>query len=425
MGELEQVTKDARRIVVEGHWTLVRDETGHPISILAINTDITERKHLERQFFRAQRMESIGTLAGGIAHDLNNVLSPIMMSVGILRSTITDRQSLEILEIVETSAQRGANMVKQVLSFARGLDGQHIDVALKHLLRDIAKLITETFPKNIRIEECLSPSLWNVKADPTQLHQVFLNLCVNARDAMPEGGKIVISAENLSIDEQYAAMNIEARVGPYVKITVTDTGTGIPREIIDRIFDPFFTTKEVGKGTGLGLSTSLAIIQSHQGFVRVNSNEGDGARFEIFLPAEMRNPPCGEESMVDLPRGNGELVLVVDDEASIRQITKQTLEIFGYSVLLAADGSEAISLYVEYQTKIAVVLTDMMMPVLDGSAMTRVLLRINPNVRIIGASGVSSNRKLAESNDCYMHYFLPKPYTAETLLKALRKVLTA
>lgn len=423
-GELQQVTKDGQPLVIEAHWTLVTDDHGRPKSILAINTDITQRKKLEAQFLRAQRMESIGTLAGGIAHDLNNVLAPIMMSIDLLKLKITDPASRETLATIGRSAQRGAEMVSQVLSFARGMEGRRVEVQVKHVIRDLIKITADTFPKNIRIEEKLGEDLWTMEADPTQLHQVLLNLCVNARDAMPEGGLITISAENMMIDQHYSAMNIEARIGPHVKIEVEDSGTGIPKRIVDKIFDPFFTTKEVGKGTGLGLATSLAIVKSHGGFIRVYSDAGMGSKFRIYLPAVAgTTEPSADLAEINLPRGNNETVMVVDDEASVRQITKQTLEAFGYRVLLASDGSEAISMYVNHQSEIAVVLTDMMMPVMDGPATIRVLMRLNPNVRIIGASGITANGKVAQSVGIGVKHFLPKPYTAETLLKAIKKVL--
>ncbi len=426
VGEIEQLTREGLVKVVEGRWSLVHDEMGLPKSILAINTDITERKKLEQQFLRAQRIESIGTLAGGIAHDLNNVLAPILMSIELLRTYIDDSNGIEILEMVGTSARRGADMVSQVLSFARGVEGREMEVPISSIVRDLVRIVSETFQKNIEIEADIDPALWFVKGDPTQIHQVLLNLCVNARDAMPEGGHILLKAQNLIIDEHYAGMNIEAVPGPYIKIEVEDSGHGIPTENIDKLFDPFFTTKEVGKGTGLGLSTSLAIVKSHGGFIRAYSDPGMGARFRVYLPALTDVIPVEHEepSKTELPRGQGETVLVVDDEASIRQITSQTLEAFGYQVLLAADGSEAISVYVKHQDRIDVVLTDMMMPIMDGPATIQVLRRLNPALRIIAASGISANGKVAKATNSGIRDFLPKPYTAETLLKAIRRALT-
>jgi PAS domain S-box-containing protein len=423
-GEIEQFTKSGQVLDVECRWTLVRDRLGQPKSVLAINTDITQRKKLEQQFLRAQRLESLGTLAGGIAHDLNNVLSPILMAIEVLKMEEADDERLDILQVMENSAQRGADMVAQVLSFARGMQGRRTDVQPKHLMLDLVKIVKDTFPKNLEFKVRIEPDLWVLQADPTQLHQVLLNLCVNARDALPAGGTITLSAENTTVDEHYATMNMEARVGPYVKIEVQDTGTGMSKETQEQIFDPFFTTKDVGKGTGLGLSTTLAIVKSHGGFIRVYSEAGVGSKFRVYLPAEHIEKSIEEPlPSVELPRGNGETVLVIDDEVSIRQISKQTLEAFGYRALLASDGPEAVSLYVRHQDEIAAVLCDMMMPVMDGPATIRVLKRLNPEVTVIGASGITTSAMTAEATSAGVVHFLAKPYTAETLLQTLKRTI--
>ncbi len=422
--EKRYIHKDGRHVWALLSVAIAKDEAGCPIHFIAHIQDITDRKVLEQQFLRAQRIESIGTLAGGIAHDLNNVLAPIMMSIDLLRDHITDPNALDILDLVGKSARRGADMVGQVLTFARGVEGGSEEMQVSEIIQDLLRIVRDTFPKNIQTESDVGSELWLVTGDPTQIHQVLLNLCVNSRDAMPEGGIITLKAENVIIDEHYAAMNLDSSPGPYLKIGVEDTGHGIPSGIIDRLFDPFFTTKEIGKGTGLGLSTSLAIIKSHGGFIRAYSDPGEGARFRIYLPA-LPGAGAGEPvpEKTSLPRAKGETVLVVDDEASIRQITRQTLEAFGYKVLLAADGTEAISLYVQHLDTISVVLTDMMMPLMDGPAVIRVILRINPRARIIGASGITAKGRVTEAATAGLEHFLPKPYTAETMLRMLRKVI--
>ncbi len=388
--------------------------------------DLTERKKLEQQALRAQRIESIGTLAGGIAHDLNNSLGPIIMSLDLLSMRFPDPASQELIAIVSSSAHRGADMVRQVLSFARGVEGRRMEVQVKHLIREIEKIANDTFLKHIQIHTIIPHDLWTVLGDPTQLHQVLLNLCMNARDAMPNGGTLTMSARNLNVDTHYAGMSVssDAKAGPYVCVQVKDTGTGMAPEIMDKIFDPFFTTKDLGKGTGLGLSTSLAILKSHGGFVRAYSEPGKGTTFKVYLPAQTESSPATEAAIAAaMPRGNGELILVVDDEAAVRQITQQTLETFGYRVVLAVDGVEAVSIFARRSEEIALVITDMMMPVMDGPATIEVLRRMAPAVRIIGASGLAADGQVAQAMSLGVKHFLPKPYTAETLLKALKDVL--
>lgn len=423
-GEAHQRRRDGAEIIVESRWTLVRDESGSPTSILVINTDATEKKRMEAQFLRAQRMESIGTLAGGIAHDLNNVLSPILMAIDMLQLKATDEASKKWFEVLRANAERGGNMVRQVLSFARGVEGERVALQPKHLIKEIVKILRETLPKSIEINFKIPEDLWIISADATQMHQVLMNLCVNARDAMPEGGSISIKAENIVVDENYARMHLEAKAGRFVLISVSDTGPGMSPEIQSRIFEPFFTTKEMTKGTGLGLSTALTIVKSHGGFINVYSERHKGSVFALYLPA--LDAPGSVESVptqTDLPLGKGELILVVDDEESIREITRGTLETFGYTVVTASDGTEALALYADKKNEIAAVLTDMVMPFMDGPATIRALQRMNPKVRIIAASGLGTGQRAGEGVLEGVSVFLNKPYTAEKLLRTLAEEL--
>jgi PAS domain S-box-containing protein len=423
-GELYHYTKERRELIIESRWTLVRDEGGEPKSVLVINTDITEKKKIEAQFLRAQRMESIGTLAGGIAHDFNNLLSPIMMAVQLLKAKFPDEDSQRLISILEASADRGAGLVRQVLSFARGVEGERINLQPRHLIKEIVKILKDTFPKSIEVEFESPGDLWVIAGDVTQLHQVLMNFCVNGRDAMPEGGKLMIRAENVYMDENYARMNLEAKPGHFVAITIADTGHGIAPQIVHKIFEPFFTTKEHGKGTGLGLSTALGIVKGHGGFINVYSEPGRGTEFKIYLPAsEAALGAMALEGEGKLPRGSGELVLVVDDEVAIREITKGTLEMYGYRAIIASDGTEAVALYAQHRDEVKVVLTDMMMPYMDGPATIRALHKLNPMVKIIASSGLVENNKATPLIGDGVIAFLPKPYTAEKLLTTVSTVL--
>jgi hypothetical protein len=416
-GELYQTTKFDKEIIVESRWTLVPFDKNTQ-SILVVNTDITQKKQLEAQFLRAQRLESIGTLASGIAHDLNNVLAPILMTAQLLETQLDDARSKRLLPILVTNAKRGANLVKQVLSFTRGVEGDRTILQLKHLILEIRQVIKETFPKSIEVDCETSRNLWTVSGDATQLHQVLMNLCVNARDAMPNGGTLTISAQNFIVDEHYARMHIDAKIGSYIVVVVADTGIGITHEVLDRIFEPFFTTKELGKGTGLGLSTVLGIVKSHAGFINVYSEVGKGSKFEVYLPAQ-ETTETREEKELELPHGSGELVLIIDDEPSIREITKTSLEAYNYKAITASDGIEAIALYAEYRDKISIVLTDMLMPSMDGITTIRTLHKINPNVKIIAISGLATSDKMSAAYDLGIKAFLSKPYTAKQLLETI------
>ncbi|HLF19884.1 MAG TPA: PAS domain S-box protein, partial [Bacteroidota bacterium] len=425
-GELKNIAKSGKEIILASRWTLVRDNEGNPKSILMVNTDVTEKKMLEVQFLRAQRMESIGILAGGIAHDLNNVLSPILMSVEILKKKLGgDDLGRKVLGAVEASAKRGADMVKQVLTFARGIDGQRVEIQIRHVIGEVFQIAKETFPKSIDLRTNVPRELWQILGDTTQLHQVILNLIVNARDAMPKGGPLTISAENTILDEAFAKLNPESKAGPYVLVSVADAGIGISQSDQDKIFEPFFTTKEVGKGTGLGLSTALGIVKSHGGFIKVESNIGKGSTFKIYLPAalgvERRET---KESEVEIHDGQGELVLIVDDEKTVRDISKATLEEHGYKVLTANDGLEAVDIYRDKKDDVRVVLTDMMMPRMDGASMIKALRGINPQVKIIATSGLTAvPDQGSEASIKAARAFLSKPFTTETLLRTLYHVL--
>ncbi len=430
-GNVEQWSEEYRFLRKDGGYAhvldrghLIRREGGGPLRMIGGMSDLTERKKLEEQFLRSQRMESIGTLAGGIAHDLNNILAPILMATDMLPDHVRDDEGRAMLDMVRASAQRGADLVQQVLGFARGIEGVRHSVAPAEIARDFRKVLQDTFPRNIVFDLIAPEDIWPIHADPTQIHQVLMNLCVNARDAMPRGGRLTLALENTVLDSVLCGMNLLAKPGPYVKFRVEDTGEGMSEETREKIFEPFFTTKEVGKGTGLGLSTTFSIVRGHGGFIDLYSEPGRGARFWIYFPADIA---ANREETVPEPqtllRGNGELVLLVDDEEAIREATGKALEIFGYRVMTAGNGAEAVSVFVRNRDAIAVVLTDMSMPVMDGPAMIAALRTIKPDVRIVASSGLNDNGKFMKAPGSHTVRFVPKPYTAEALLQTLRDVL--
>ena len=424
-GELKKTSKEGQERLVFCRWTLLRDGLGRPKDVLAINTDITERKQLEAQYLRAQRMEGIGSLAGGIAHDLNNILTPILMTAPLLRETVGDPECREMLNTVEACAQRGADIIRQLLTFARGRPGVRVPLPVRHLLREMDTIIRETFPRNIRLSVAVRAELWSVLGDATQIHQALMNLCLNARDAMPEGGTLTLAAENLALDETFAALAFDAKPGAYVCLSVSDTGTGIPREDLDRIFDPFFTTKEVGKGTGLGLPTVLGIVRGHGGFVRVDSRVGLGTRFELCLPASPEGKAAAAPDLeVVLPHGHGELILVVDDEEAVRAVVQRMLEKHGYRAVVAEEGEEALRLVNQHGQEIRAVIADMMMPGMDGPALVRALRQGAPRLPILGMTGLADQGGFKGLKDLELGPWLTKPFPIRALVDALHQALS-
>ncbi|MGJ8645040.1 MAG: GAF domain-containing protein [Luteolibacter sp.] len=428
LGELRQVDRNQNPVIVESRWNLVPATDEEPASILSINTDVTRHKNLEQAFFRAQRLESIGTLAGGVAHDLNNVLTPISMSIELLRSSISDERGNELLDTIAQSSKRGAEMVGQILSFARGLESRQKNISGNELFDSVHGIIRDTFPKNISIKFHLSPELWPIVGDSTQLHQVLLNLCLNARDAMPDGGSLCLSAMNHRVDTLENANSLGIKTGAFVRIDVEDTGHGIPPEIQGKIYEPFFTTKEAAKGSGLGLSTSLNIIKNHGGSIHLHSEPGRGTGFRIYLPAiagfDNDNFPVQRTTNLPLPSGNGETVLIVDDEAEIVAMMAMNLEKHGYTPVSATSGPEGSKIYREKSGEIDVVITDMMMPEFDGASLIKQINTINPNTVIIAASGIRAQEEIAKTAGCPEGNFLMKPFSSEDILNTLQRALT-
>ncbi|WOD40848.1 response regulator [Nodosilinea sp. E11] len=408
------------------HWltinsSLICDLETHSERLLGIHMDITDKKQLETQFLRSQRLESLGTLASGIAHDLNNILTPILLVVQLLplKLKTIDPWMQGKLDILEASAQRGADLVKQILAFTRGVEGKRFALQVNHLLGDIRKLVQQTLPKSIDIYTEVPDSLWSVWGDPTQLHQVFMNLCVNARDAMPAGGTLRLTAENLTLDPASAQRYFQAQPGPYIRVTIADTGTGMGPAVLNQIFDPFFTTKAFGQGTGLGLSAVLGIVESHGGFVDVQSQVGQGSQFQVYLRASFE-PSAEADAPLTLLDGHQTTVLVVDDEPAVCEVVRTVLELHNYRVMVADGGQAAIALLSAHPTTIHTVLMDLMMPTMDGLTAIPLLKSINPGLRVVAMSGLNSTEAVAKAEQQGFESFLPKPFTHQELLQRIQ-----
>ncbi len=387
----------------------------------------SELRDRETQVLRMQRQESLGRLASGIAHDLNNVLAPIMMAGDLLQTAALNDNERECVEMIRASSARGADMVKQLLLFSRGADGRRAKLDPSRLVRDVARMVTETFPKDVQVRLEMPSEAWLVEADPTQLHQVVLNLSVNARDAMSHGGTLSMTLERVDVDDESAALHPPAKAGPYVVLIVADTGTGIAPDIVDKIFDPFFTTKPAGQGTGLGLSTVQGIVASHGGFVDVQSRPGSGTAFRVYLPhaAGAEADAAADSADVDAPRGAGQTILVVDDERMVRSLIRRTLQDHGYRVLVAEGGAQALDLFDSSPDRVDLVMVDMWMPHMDGATTIRRLARRDPNTCVIAMSGLSEMRDQVLRSSPGVKRFIVKPWRTKDLLTTIDDVLNA
>ncbi len=405
--------------------TLLRSDDGTPRAVLGINSDITEKKKLETQLLRAQRLREHRHVGQRCRTRLeNNVLTPILMSAELVRHRTDNEDTESSMKLIEESARRGSSIVNQVLTFARGVTGERVSIKPSHLIDEMVDIARKTFPKSIDIVPKYSQDLWSIQGDPTQLHQVLLNLSVNARDAMPDGGTLVLAAENFNVDENYAAMTPGATVGPHVVFQVNDTGSGMPRAMIEKIFDPFFTTKEIGKGTGLGLSTALGIVKSHGGAISVYSEPGKGTTFKILLPAA--NAPAENKENkrgTEFLKGDRELILVVDDEPSILRVTEAILEAQNYRVISAPEGPDALAVLAQKQNEINLVLTDIMLPHMDGVALIRTMKKMKSNLSFIASTGQGEQTRLSELQSLGVSHFLSKPYDSQKLLQTMHDAL--
>lgn len=424
-GEVMNRAKDGAFYWVDTTIVPCLNEHGRPRQYVSIRTDITERKRMEAHFLRAQRLEAIGSLASGVAHDLNNLLAPMLMLRSLLGEQLAGERDRQILETVDQAARRAASVVRQLLVFGRGEGGgvrRRLEVPL--MFRELAGFLRETFPRNIDLQVSLPKELRAVRGDPTQMHQVLMNLCVNARDAMPEGGVLTLGAQNVEVSEIEARIHPQAQAGPHVRIVVGDTGTGIAPEILERIFDPYFSTKEPGRGTGLGLSTVIGIVRAHGGFVSVYSEPGRGSRFHVYLPAVADTPvTVPAPGPVAAPPGNGETVLVVDDESTVVEGLRELLVRRNYRVLVARNGREGLEAFRQQPDEIRLVLTDTMMPEMSGLDMVRELRRLRPGLPIVAATGLEQEGKRREFASLDVPDVLIKPCDPEELMRVIHRRL--
>ena len=425
-GELTLEPPHRPPLVVLGRGVLMFGPSGASNSMLLSFSDITLAKQIERQYLRAQRMENLGSIAGGVAHDLNNVFTPLMISIEMLRSSAS-LQDQDLLRILGATVHRGAEIVRQLLIFGRGDDSPREDLAIGPEILSLHRLMRETFPKNIVNEVEIRDDLWTVLANRTQIHQILMNLCVNARDAMPKGGDLCLTAENLMIDADFARKQLKGEPGPHVCIRVRDTGYGIPAHIQERIFEPFFTTKGPTNGTGLGLATALGIVNSLGGFITVTSSAGEGSEFSIYLPANTAKGgiPAVDWKEENTARGHGELILVVDDEDSIRHIIERALLTNGYAVIQAENGAVAVELLQHHGSEVRLVVTDIMMPKVDGLQLISAVGERWPHLPVIAMSGMHPSMHALNGRESPTILTLAKPFTVHKIMEAVHGALQA
>ncbi len=426
-GELRQAVRGGEVKVVESSWTRLVDDQGGVKGVLLISSDITERKKLEAQAMRLQRTEAVGSMAGGMAHDLNNALAPVLMGIQRLRRGLPVDESERILSLMEAGTRRGAEMVRQVLLFARGRDGQMESLKPGALVVEIERLVRDTFPKNIQVSVEVQEDLWLVRGNATQLHQVLLNLAVNARDAMAQaGGSLLMAMDNIQLESGSLPEHPDARVGQFVVCSVADTGCGMGPEVLARVFEPFFTTKEEGVGTGLGLSTSFRIVKAHGGFLTCRSEPGEGSTFELYLPRELAEgggDVAAAASAIEL-QGNGEVLLVADDDAAIREMIASGLEAVGFRVIQAANGVDAVSQHKACEGEVVMALVDVDMAHMSGREAVRIMRERNPNLRVVLLSGsLEPGRSDGPAGDEEEDEVVRKPFSWDDLLAAIGREL--
>lgn len=424
-GRLVHVTRSGDPVDIDSRWVRLPGSPSETVLLIAENA--AGRRELEEERLRGQRQECLGTLAGGIAHDLNNILQPISIAIDLFRARTSDTESQEMLDVVDGNLRRATDLVRQILTFTSGSRVERRRIEIAPLFNDVSSFIRQAFPKTIQLQLTMDDRVDAILADRTQVEQILINLCVNARDAMPEGGRIRLEASNFLVDEGYASRQAGSNLGPYVRLTVGDTGVGIPRKIRDKIFEPFFTTKGPEQGTGLGLATAIGIVRKHDGFLTLESEEGCGTSFHVFLPAA--KSPTEEKTLRTLQsrtpelRGEGEAILLVDDEATVLKVMQRSLEKSGYRVLTAEDGEQGLEVFSQHARDIRLVITDMAMPGIDGPGMISALRKFDNEVKIICTSGLNTPSSIEALSSLGVEAVLSKPCTSKTILQEIKKVL--
>jgi len=424
-GDLEPYSRKKESLTVRARAWVMTGATDEDSTMVIVATDQTGTRRLEKQLLRAQRLESVGTLTCGIVHDLNNVLTPVQMAAELLRPSVAGTDGERFLNLLVRSAVRGVEITRQLLSFGRGNEGGRASVDLRVLIKEMVRMLAGTLPKCIQVRGDVPESLWPVVADVTQMHQVLLNLCVNARDAMSEGGMMTVLARNRELDDVGAGALKDGRPGRFVVLSVRDTGTGISGEVMDRMFDPFFSTKPPAMGSGLGLSTVQSIVRDHRGFISVTTEIGRGSEFSIYLPAADDAPvvPLAPETPIS-PHGQGQGLLVVEDDESIRELIQSTLEHAGYRVMTAADGAEAISVFGKNQGEVTVVVLDMVLPLIDGGTVVRMIRKLRPDVEIVAMSDLPLTSLGTETSGAGRLGWLQKPIRVDEMLAAVGSAIS-
>ena len=425
-GEIINRRKDGRRIVAELVITPVRGENGEIIEFIGIHNDVTERRALERQLVQAQKQEAIGQLAGGIAHDFNNVLGAILGMAELGMTEVSEGSKiLERLEKIRHHAGRAAALTRQLATFARRQVIELRDINLNDPVKEVISLLGETLGTDIELHTALGSDLSVTRADPGQVEQIILNLCLNARDAMPHGGRLSIETDSVCLDEQYCRLHASARAVPYVRLTVTDTGTGMDPQTVEHIFEPFFTTKDPGLGTGLGLATAYSIVKQHDGFIQVYSEPGEGTIFRIYFPVTASAAPAAAAAAPPelAVRGGHETILVADDHDGMRDLLAESLHALGYRVLLAMDGEGAVQEFTAHRDEIDLAILDVVMPKLRGPDAYRQMAALRPELPVIFCTGYSSDGPQIDSAKAEIATILQKPYTVKSLAQQVRKTL--